>query len=125
MQLTVTDEAGQSTTSAPTAISVGSNSLDPTSNFTFSPSSPGRNDQVVFDASSSTIAQGQTITDVAWNFGDGTAVIHCATAGPVPPATATDCPGPTNRISAHTFATNQSFIVNLVVTDSAGRTGCP
>jgi hypothetical protein len=72
---------------------------------------------VVFDASSSSTAQGQSIVDVAWNFGDATPVIHCPGSG------APSCPGPTNRISAHTFATNQTFVVNLVVTDSAGRTG--
>ena len=116
VQLTVTDNAGQSTTSGSTTVAVG-NPPAPTASFTFSPASPGRNDQVVFDASSTTTAQGQTIVDVAWNFGDGTAVIHCPGGAPA------DCPGPTNRISAHTFATNQTFQVNLVVTDSAGRTG--
>ena len=114
--LTVRDEIGQTNTSAPQTVTVGSPPA-PTANFTFSPASPGRNDQVVFDASSSTTAQGQTIVDVAWNFGDGTPVIHCPGGAPA------DCPGPTNRISAHTFATAQTFVVNLVVTDSAGRTG--
>jgi PKD repeat protein len=124
--VTVTDNGVPplSTTSGSVAVTVGAPQA-PTANFTFSPTSPGRNDQVVFDASSSTQAgAGQPITDVAWNFGDGTAVIHCnAVGGPVPPATITDCPGPTIRISAHTFTTNQNFIVNLVVTDSVGRIG--
>ena len=124
VQLKVTDETGQSTTSSPTTVSVGS-PPQAVANFTFSPNPPGRNDLVVFDASSSTTAQGQTIVDVAWNFGDGTAVIHCAAAGPVAPATAFDCPGPTNRISSHIFVTNQTFTVNLVVTDSAGRISNP
>ena len=35
----------------------------------------------------------------------------------------TDCPGPTNRISTHTFQLSTSFVINLVVTDSAGRIG--
>jgi PKD repeat protein len=116
VQLKVTGDDGQATTSAATSILVG-NPPSPTANFTFSPAAPGRNDEVVFDASSSSTAQGQTIVDVAWNFGDGTAVIHC------PGGSAADCPGPTNRISAHTFATAQTFVVNLVVTDSAGRIG--
>lgn len=116
VQLTVTDDAGQSATSAATTITVG-NPPAPTANFTFSPSSPGRFDQVVFDASSSTTSQGQTIVDVAWNFGDDTPVLHC------PGGSSTDCPGPTNRISTHTYTTAQTFIVNLVVTDSAGRKG--
>ena len=42
---------------------------------------------------------------------------------PLSGRSAADCPGPTNRISAHTFTTNQTFVVNLVVTDSASRTG--
>src|SRR6185295_4413290 len=120
VQVRVTDESGQSTTSATTTIVVGA-PQSPTANFTFSPTSPGRNDQVVFDGSPSVQAgTGQTIVDVAWNFGDGTAVIHCTTTGPTPPATMTDCPNPNNiRISAHTFTTNQNFVVNLVVTDNA------
>jgi PKD repeat protein len=125
--VTVTDNGvpALSTTSASVGVTVGAPQA-PTANFTFSPATPGRNDQVVFDASSSTQAgAGQPIVDVAWNFGDGTAVIHCnAVGGPVPPATATDCPNASNiRISAHTFITNQNFIVNLVVTDSVGRIG--
>jgi PKD repeat protein len=114
VQLKVTDDDGQAATSAGTSITVGS-PPSPSASFTFSPATPGRFDQVVFDASSSSTAQGQTIVDVAWNFGDGTAVIHC------PGGAAADCPGPTNRISAHIFQTATSFIVNLVVTDSAGR----
>jgi PKD repeat protein len=117
VQLTVTDDVGQSITSAPTAVTVGTPPT-PTANFTFSPGTPGRNDQVVFDASSSVTAQGQTITDVAWNFGDGTAVIHCPSTDPACITT-----NGSNRISVHTYALNQTFTVNLVVTDSAGRTG--
>jgi PKD repeat protein len=115
VQLTVTDDIGQKVTSAPTTVTPGSPPT-PKAAFTFSPNPPGRNDQVVFDASSSVTVQGQTIVDLAWNFGDGTPVIHC------PGGAVTDCPGPTNRISTHTFALAQTFNVNLVVTDSAGRT---
>ena len=112
--LKVTDEIGQSTTSSATTVSVGS-PPSPTANFTFSPLTPVVGDQVVFDASSSTTAQGQTIFEVAWNFGDGTAVIRC----PGDPS----CTGPGNRITAHTFNNVATFVVNLVVTDSAFRTG--
>jgi PKD repeat protein len=114
VQLKVTDEIGQSVTSAGTSISIGSPPA-PTSSFTFSPSVPGRFDQVVFDASTSSTAQGQTIVDVAWNFGDGTPVIHC----PGDPSCITT--NGSNRISSHTYQTATTFIVNLVVTDSAGR----
>jgi PKD repeat protein len=115
VQLTVTDEVGQINTSAPATITAGSPPA-PTAGFTFSPTTPVAGQQVIFDASSSTTAQGQTIVDVAWNFGDGTPVIHC------PGGSAADCPGPTNRISTHTYSNGgQTFVVNLVVTDSAGR----
>jgi len=106
-------------TSAGTTISVGA-PPSPGENFTFSPASPGRNDQVVFDASSSSTSQGQAIVDVAWNYGDGTAVVHCGTLNGNDPSCVNA--GVTNRVSAHTFATAQTFVVNLVVTDSAGRT---
>jgi PKD repeat protein len=119
--LTVTDEIGQSSTSSPTTIAAG-NPPAPTANFTFSPGLPGRFDNVVFDASSSTTAQGQTIVDVAWNFGDGTAVVHCGgVLFPNDPSCVNV--GSTNRVSQHTFQTATTWQVNLVVTDSAGRTG--
>jgi PKD repeat protein len=115
VQLRVTDDAGQSTTSGATTITVGSPPA-PTAGFTISPTAPVVGQQVIFDASSSTTAQGQSIVDVAWNFGDGTPVIHC------PGSSSADCPGPTNRISTHTYQSAQTFVVNLVVTDTAGRT---
>jgi PKD repeat protein len=120
VQLKLTDETGQTTTSSATTISVGSPPA-PTANFTYSPLAPYAGQQVVFDASSSTTAQGQTIVDVAWNFGDGTAVIHCGTLFGNDPS-CVNVPA-TNRISAHTYASAGSWVVNLVVTDSAGRTG--
>jgi PKD repeat protein len=112
VQLTVTDEAGQSTTSGATPITVG-NPPTPTANFTFSPQAPFAGDTVVFDSSSSTTAQGQTITAEDWNFGDSTTVFHCPGA----------CSDPNNRIISHVFSTPGTWVVNLVVTDSAGRTG--
>jgi PKD repeat protein len=105
VQLTVTDEAGQSNTSAGTSLAIG-NPPGPSSNFTFSPTNPAVNEQVVFDASTSTTSQGQTIVDYAWNFGDDTPIIHG-----------------NSRIISHSFARAGNFVVNLVVTDSAGRTG--
>jgi PKD repeat protein len=105
VQLRVTDETGQSTTSSATTITVG-NPPAPTANFTSSPSTPSVGEAVVFDASTSTTAQGQTITDYAWNFGDDTPVVHG-----------------TGRIQSHTYTRSGTFTVNLVVTDSAGRNG--
>jgi len=118
VQLTVTDETGQSNTAA-TPITIG-NPPPPEADFTFSPDNPPVGQQVVFDASTSTTAQGQTIVDVAWNYGDGTEVVHCGTlAGNHPSCVNVST---TNRISAHTYQFVGVFTVNLVVTDSAGRT---
>lgn len=105
VQLTVTDETGQSNTSSATSVTVGSPPA-PTAAFTSSPTAPSVNQPVVFDASTSSTAQGQTIIDYAWNFGDGTPVVHGA-----------------SRTIAHVFTISGTFQVNLVVTDSANRTG--
>jgi PKD repeat protein len=101
--LTIRDEAGQSGSTSQT-IGVGTSTSGPTSNFTFSPTAPVVNEQVVFDASSSTTSQGQTITSLDWNFGDDTPIVHS-----------------TSRITTHTFSRTGTFVVNLVVTDSANR----
>jgi PKD repeat protein len=105
VQLTVTDEVGQSNTSTSTQVTVG-NPPAPTSNFTFAPLIASLHQSVVFDASTSSTAQGQTIVDYAWNFGDGTPVVHSTT-----------------RTISHAFTVAGTIAVNLVVTDSAGRTG--
>src|SRR5262249_59154379 len=78
VQLTVTDEAGQSSTSAGTTVTIGGQSTPgPTANFTFSPQAPIAGDTVVFDWRTSTTAQGQRIVGLDWNFGDDTPVVHC------------------------------------------------
>jgi len=120
VQLKVTDEIGQSATSAAQTITVG-NPPAPTANFTSSPLAPVTGQAVVFDASGSTTAQGQTITNYAWNFGDGTAVINCPSTGS---SSSADCaPNTSGRIASHSFTAAGTFTVNLVVTDSAGRIG--
>jgi PKD repeat protein len=107
--LVITDEAGQKgttsqtlTVTAPTAGSAGA----PVANFTSSPTAPVVAELVVFDSSSSTVASGRTITDYAWNFGDDTPIVHGD-----------------NRIISHNFARANTFVVNLVITDSSGATG--
>jgi PKD repeat protein len=108
VQLTVTDETGQSNTSAGTTITIGSPPA-PTAIFTFTPQSPAANQAVTFDASTSTPAQGpggQPIVSYSWTFGDNTA-----------PQTTS------SPIISHTFGFSGIFNVNLVVRDSAGRTG--
>src|SRR5262249_44898447 len=110
--LTVVDEAGQSTTSQAQSITIGS-PPGPTANFTFSPAQPAVNDTVVFDWRTTTTQQGTTIVALDWNFGDSTPIVHC------PGNAACTSQG----ITTHQFPVTGTFAVNLVVTDSAGRTG--
>lgn len=112
VQLTVTDEAGQSVTSPATSITPGNPPL-PKADFTFSPSTPTVGQSVVFDWRTSTTAQGQSIVSLDWNFGDSTPIVHC------PGDAACTSAG----ITTHAFPLVGTFVVNLVVTDSAGRTG--
>jgi uncharacterized repeat protein (TIGR02543 family) len=58
---------------------------------------------VAFDASASTAATGRTITNYAWNFGDGTVLLN---GGPAP---------------THTFTATGSYNVTLTITDSEGQ----
>jgi PKD repeat protein len=110
VQLSLLDESGQGATSAGTTITIGGASPSaPSANFTISPTDPVINDLVVFDSSSTTVASGQSIVDVAWNFGDDTPIIHG--------------PAASTRITSHVYARAGNFVVNLVVTDSVGRTG--
>lgn len=111
VQLTVTDESGQSVTSASQSVTVGAPPT-PTANFTFSPSLPAVGDTVIFDWRTTTTAQGQRIVALDWNFGDGTPIVHC----PGNPACTTE------GITTHVFGVTGTYAVNLVVTDSAGRT---
>jgi PKD repeat protein len=111
VQLTVVDDAGQSVTSTGTTITPGSAGTL-TANFTFSPSAPVVGDLVVFDYRTSTTSPGQRIVSLDWNFGDSTPVVHC----PGHAACTSD------GITTHTFGASGTFAVNLVVTDSGGRT---
>jgi len=111
VQLTVVDDAGQSATSGPQTVTVGGPPT-PTANFTFSPTQPAIGDTVIFDWRTTTTAQGQRIVSLDWNFGDGTPITHC----PGDPACTAD------GITTHVFRAVGTFNVNLVVTDSAGRT---
>ncbi|MBI3492522.1 MAG: PKD domain-containing protein [Acidobacteria bacterium] len=105
--LIVVDEAGQQSVPASLDVDVGTGTPAPTAKFTISPTDPVNNvTDVVFDASTSTTAQGQTITHYVWNFGDNT-------------GTEDDLANP---ITKHRFLTANTFTINLTVTDSAGRT---
>jgi chitinase len=116
--LTVTNDRGLSaSTTQAVAVVAATLSAPPTAKFTVSPTAPVWGLAVVFDASSSTSALGETIVDFAWNFGDTPEIVHCPRDGPP------EC-DITGRITKHTFTGTgtREFTVNLVVTDSAGRT---
>ena len=66
--LTVRDSSGTAATARRT-INVTS-SVAPTAVFTFSPTNPVTNDTVRFNASGSTAANGATIVDYTWDFGN-------------------------------------------------------
>jgi PKD repeat protein len=112
--LTVTDDFSQSAT-ASQSISLG-NPPAPSARFTFSPQLPVVGDPVLFSASTSTTAQGQTITDYFWNFGDDPS---CPAVTGAPPAT---CYVQTSSPTiTHAYTRGGVFVVNLVIRDSAGR----
>lgn len=103
--LTVTDDRGQSVTSAPVTITVGA-AVQLTANFVFSPTDPGPHQVVFLNAEASTAPTGRTIIDYAWDFGDG----HSFN-GPK---------GVGDRVS-HAWPTEQTYTVTLIVTDNTGR----
>jgi PKD repeat protein len=102
--LVVTDDTGHS--SSPFTAPVSTLSAPaPSADFSFSPQAPAVGQLVVFDASASKTVQGQRIDEYLWNFGDSTTTQKTTTPQ-----------------IAHTFTTSGNYNVNLVVTDSAGRT---
>jgi chitinase len=100
--LTVTDDRGGSSTSAPQNVAVGANTA-PIANFTVSPLAPKVNTSVLFNGSLSTAAPGRQIVAWDWNFGDGSSDDH-------------------GRNVAHTFTKAGTYVITLIVTDSAGQT---
>jgi PKD repeat protein len=102
VQLTVTDETGQSVTSAGTPISVGGG--NPTAVLTVTKT--GGN-SILADGGGSTAAAGSTIVSYVFLWGDGTSN--------------TTLP-PTSSI-AHTYAVAGTYTVRLNVLDNLGRSG--
>jgi PKD repeat protein len=101
VRLVVTNDRGLSNTISQT---VTVNAVaNPTAAFELSPSAPGVNQQVFFDANASQASPGRTISRYDWNFGDGYFG--------------------TGVTESHRFARAGTFQVTLTVTDSAGRTG--
>jgi len=82
-------------------VTVG-NAVLPTATFTFSPSNPVTGDEVRFNASSSTAANGATIDRYLWDFGNG----QTAEGATPPPVT---------------FQLPRAFTVRLTVIDSRGQ----
>jgi PKD repeat protein len=98
--LTVTNDRGLSA-STTQAVVVGT-AAGPTASFTFSPEDVAVNQDVFFNASGSVAGPGRTIRSYVWNFGDGTTA-----TGAIPPA--------------KKFATANTFVVTLTVTDDLGQ----
>jgi PKD repeat protein len=97
--LTVKDKRGWNGTTAQ-VVQVQTKGTPPQASFSWSPSTPYINAQVLFDASSSFSYYG-TITNYKWNWGDGS------------PQQST-----TSSQISHAFNSNGTFLVTLNVTDS-------
>src|SRR6185503_9778981 len=98
--VTGTDDLGQSA-SASASVTVGGGA---TASFTFSPTNPQPGDTVFFNGTPSTAAGGATITQYAWDFGDGTTETK------------------NEPTTSHPYGVARTYVVRLTVTDSAGRT---
>jgi PKD repeat protein len=101
--LTVTDDRGGVDTQTVDIRIIGP--TPPTATFSVTPASPPVNTQVTFNASGSTVGAGATITQYAWNFGDGSATV--TTSG---------------STTTKTYTAAGTYLVTLTVTDSLGRT---
>jgi PKD repeat protein len=99
--LTVTDSAGQTGTSSQT-ITVGT-ANKPTARFAFSPTQPGVNAQVNFDATLSTSLPNRPIVSYDWNWGDGQSAL-----------------GSTDPRPRHSYGAPGAYVVTLKVTDDHG-----
>jgi PKD repeat protein len=93
--LTVTNDLGQSVSLSKT-VTVGASSF--TVDFTFSPTNPTRNQNVIFDATPSS----SSATSWTWDFGDGTTA--------------------SGLRATHSFGTANVFVVRLTIADAAGHT---
>ncbi|MEO7191249.1 MAG: PKD domain-containing protein, partial [Vicinamibacterales bacterium] len=100
--LTVTDDRGQSASSAPTDVTVSS-VTGPTAQFAISPTSPKKFDLVSVNASASKTSAAHSIVRYDWDFGDGSALVTG---------------GPQNN---HVYTAVGTYAISLKVTDDTGR----
>jgi PKD repeat protein len=103
--LTVTNDRGVSASTTQT-LTVGGPTVATTAGFNMSPSPAAVNQPVVFDASVSASGPGISIVDYAWNFGDGTSILHTS-----------------SKVVAHSYTTAGTYSISLTVTDSIGSNG--
>jgi PKD repeat protein len=98
--LTVTNDRGRSA-SVTQFVTVGAGQLPSNVAFTVSPAQPALNELVTFVATAQA-APGRQITSYEWTFGDGERG--------------------TGQSTTHRFTRTGTFVVNLTVTDDAGKT---
>jgi PKD repeat protein len=101
-RLTVTDARGATATGVQT-VAVGPGAAFTSVTFTTSPANPGVNQDVFFNASSTTAAPGRTIQSYEWTFGDGNRG--------------------TGSMVVHRYEAGGSYQVQLTATDDAGTVG--
>jgi PKD repeat protein len=110
--LTVTDDVGtgqKGTTSQQVSVSAASGQIVP--EFVFSPTDPIVLQTVFFDSTPSIPSAGASINTYTWDFGDGNT---CQNNG-------TGCGAGTPQKPQHAFASANTFVVRLTVTDTAGK----
>ena len=100
--LSVTDDRGGVNTASVDIRIIGP--VAPVANFTIAPTAPAVGQNVTFNASSSTVGAGATITQYAWDFGDGSPTVTSSSAS-----------------TTKAFAVAGSYSVTLTITDSLGR----
>jgi PKD repeat protein len=101
VKLIVTNDRGYSNQVSQTVTVVGL--ANPTAEFAISPTDPGVNQQVFFDANAAQAAPGRTITRYSWDFGDGSFG--------------------SGVTESHRYTRMGVFVITLTTTDSTGRTG--
>jgi PKD repeat protein len=105
--LTVVDDTGVRTTSAPQPVTVAAavppGGTPPVASFSFSPTDPRPNSTVNFNADQSQAGAGHTLARFVWNFGDGGGNVQGTS------------------ITQHTFTAIGTYTVALTVFDDVGQ----